>query len=1013
MGDVIVVGAGISGIQASLDLASSGFMVYLVDDAPAIGGKMSQLDKTFPTLDCSMCIESPKFIECYRHPNIELLTYHSVDSVEGEAGNFKVTLIKKPRYIIEDLCVGCGTCAKYCPYRMPDPYNEGLSGYKVLHVPFAQAVPLCSVIDPELCFFFQRKCKMCVPVCKNKAIDLYQKEEKRDVKVGAIILAPGYEIFNPKLRADYGYGRMKNVVTSLEFERILCASGPYQSEMLRPSDRKPPKKIAWIQCVGSRQVIPGGNSYCSAVCCTYAAKQMILAKDHDSEIGATVFHNDIRTFGKDFEQFYHRAESLPGVRFIRSYVSIGKELPESGNVTIKYTVDESGVEEEEFDLVVLSVGMTPPMDAERLAGRLGIALNQHRFCETNIYNPLETSRSGIFVSGAFEGPKDIPESVMAGSGAAALCGQLLSEQRGKLATERIYPTERDVSREEPRVGVFVCNCGTNIGSVVDVPSVVQYASTLSNVVYAEKNLFSCSPDAALQISKTIREKGLNRVVVAACTPRTHEPLFQDTLCEAGINKYLFEMANIREHCSWVHSHEKKVATEKAKDIIRMSVARANCLYPLQEIEAPVNKTGLVIGGGLAGMISALSLADQGFEVHLIEKCMNLGGVAQRVNCTLEGMDIQTYLHDTIQRAHQNSLIHISTNSTIIETSGYVGNFRTKVISEEEVKEIDHGITIIATGAEEYKPTEYLYGEDARVLTLLELEERIAKGDTKVTNAQTLVMIQCVGCRDEHRPHCSRVCCSQAIKCALKLKELKPQSDIYILYRDMRTYGFKEDYYLEAANQEIKFIRYNLNDKPQVEVVEDGNQSTFRVMVNDPVLGKKLAIDTDILALAAAILPPSTNKEISQLFKLPVNQDGFFLEAHPKLRPIDFTVAGVFLCGMAHYPKCISEAISQAYGAAGRAATILSKDTIAAPGVICEVDENKCIGCSICQLVCPYGAIELQDTLEGLKARVISVVCTGCGMCNPRCPTAAISLKHFSDAQILSQIRTAFMTPVKV
>jgi heterodisulfide reductase subunit A len=475
IGDVMVVGGGISGIQASLDLAESGFRVYLVESSPTIGGKMAQLDKTFPTNDCSMCIESPKFIECNRHPNIEILTYTEVDRVEGEAGNFKVTLIKKPRYIIEDECRGCTTCTEYCPVKIPDKYNQNLSLNKCTHIYFSQAVPLVTYIDPDTCLYLQdEKCNICVGVCKNKAIDLHQKEEKVEVEVGAIILSPGYEVFDPKLRGDYGYGKMENVITSLDFERILCSTGPYEGEIRRPYDGKHPKNMAWIHCVGSRQVIPGGNSYCSAVCCTYTQKQVILAKDHDSEIKATIFHNDIRSFGKDFERFYQRTENLPGVRFIRSYVSIGKELPESKNVTIKYSTTDDGVKEEEFDLVVLSVGLNPPAGVKDLADKFGIELDSYGFCKTNPVNPIETSRPGIFVSGAFRGPIDIPESVVAASGADALCSQLLAYRRGKLARERVYPPERDASGEEPRVGVFVCHCGANIGRVVDVPSVVDH-----------------------------------------------------------------------------------------------------------------------------------------------------------------------------------------------------------------------------------------------------------------------------------------------------------------------------------------------------------------------------------------------------------------------------------------------------------------------------------------------------------------------------------------------------------
>jgi heterodisulfide reductase subunit A len=1014
IGDVMVVGGGISGIQASLDLAEMGFKVYLVETLPAIGGKMAQLDKTFPTNDCSMCIESPKFIECSRHPNIDILTYTDVDRVEGEAGNFKVTLIKKPRYILDDKCRGCTTCTEYCPVKVLDKYNQNLSFTKCSHIYFSQAVPLVSYIDPESCLFLlDKKCNICIGVCENNAINLYQKEEKVEIEVGAIILAPGYEIFDPKLRGDYGYGKMENVITSLDFERILCSTGPYEGEIKRPSDGKHPKKIAWIQCVGSRQVIPGGNSYCSAVCCTYTQKQVILAKDHDSEIEATIFHNDIRSFGKDFERFYQRTENLPGVRFIRSYVSIGKELPESKNVTIKYSTERDGVKEEEFDLVVLSVGLNPPDDVEELAKKFGIELNSHRFCKTNPVNPIETSRPGIFVSGAFQGPKDIPESVMTASGADALCSQILAYQRGKLSRERVYPPERDVSGEEPRVGVFVCHCGANIGRVVDVPSVVEYASTLPNVVHAQEDLFTCSTDAAKKIADAIKEKGLNRVVVAACTPRTHEPLFRDTLREGGINPYYFEFANIREHCSWVHSREKEAATQKAKDIVRMSVARAALLQPLQEFELPVDKRGLVVGGGLAGMTAALSLANQGFEVHLVEKDTDLGGMARRLHYTLEGMDVQAYLSDIIRKVYQHPLIHKYTDSTITEASGYVGNFVTKVKSGGRVKEIHHGITIIATGAEEYKPTEYLYGKDDRVMTLLELEDKIAKKEARVINSQSLVMIQCVGCRQEDRNYCSRVCCNQAIKCALKLKEINPKMDIYIIYRDMRTYGFAEDYYREAANREVKFIRYEPDDKPQVEVVEEGGKRILRVTVTDPILGKKIAIDADSLALAAAVIPSAISSEISKLFKVSLNPDGFFLEAHVKLRPVDFAADGVFLCGMAHYPKHITESVAQAYGAAGRAATILSKDTVTASGAICEVDESKCVGCGQCQAVCKYGAIELHDTPEGKKARVIPVLCKGCGLCNAKCPTKAISLKHYTDEQIFAEIDAAFPALVKV
>lgn len=800
---------------------------------------------------------------------------------------------------------------------------------------------------------------------------------------------------------------MENVVSSLDYERILCSTGPYEGEIRRPSDGKHPRRIAWIQCVGSRQVNPsGGNSYCSAVCCAYTQKQVIVTKDHDPQAECTIFHNDIRSFGKEFERFYQRAERLPGIRFIRSYVSIGKENPDTKNITLRYSSDEDGVKEEEFDLVVLSVGMNPPEDAKELAEKFQIELSPQGFCKTNPVNPIETSRPGIFVSGAFQGPCDIPESIVTASGAEALSAQLLSYRRGELARERQYPPERNVLGEEPRIGVFVCHCGANIGRVVNVPSVVQYASGLKHVVFAEEALFACATDTTKKIAEIIREKGLNRVVVAACTPRTHEPLFRDTLREGGINPYFFEMANIREHCSWVHAREKEIATQKAKDIVRMAVARALRLEPLKEFELPIDKRALVVGGGVAGMTSALSLANQGFEVYLIEKESELGGMARRIPYTLEGLDVQTYLNDLIGKVYRHPWLHVTTEATIQMVSGYVGNFTTTLKVGERVKEIRHGIAIIATGAEEYKPTEYLYGKESGVLTQLELGERIARREEAVVGAQSIVMIQCVGSRNEERNYCSRVCCGHSINNALKLKEINPNMDIYILYRDMRTYGFLEDYYREAANRNVKFIRYEPEHPPQVVAVEEDGHHLLRVTVADPLLRQKLEIDADLVALASAVVPAATNGELSRLFKVPLSPDGFFQEAHVKLRPVDFGVEGVFLCGMAHYPKYLSEAISQAYGAAGRAATILSRESVTASAAVSEVKESDCVSCGICVSVCRCGAVMFRDTPQGKKAFVQSVLCEGDGLCTAKCPTGAIQLKHFTDEELDAQIDAA-------
>jgi heterodisulfide reductase subunit A len=936
-----------------------------------------------------------------------VLTYTEVDRVEGVTGDFRVRLNKKPRYVIEDKCTGCGSCVEYCPVEIPDPYNQDLSASKAVHIYFSQAVPLVTYIHEDCLYLKDKKCGICEGVCKNDAIYLHQEPEKMDIQVGAIVLSPGYEAFDPKVRGDFGYGQMENVVTSLDFERLLCATGPHEGQVLRPSDKKHPQKIAWIQCVGSRQVTEGGNSYCSAVCCTYTQKQVILTKDHNTEAECTVFHNDIRSYSKDFERFYHRAENLPGIRFIRSYVSIGKEIPESKNVTIKYSTPADGVKEEEFDMVVLSIGLNPPAEVDIMAEMYGIELNSHRFCKTKPTNPIETSRPGVYVSGAFQGPIDIPESVYSASGAGSQCGEFLNNRRGKLSEERLYPAEKDVSEEEARVGVFVCHCGANIGRVVDVPSTVEYVKTLPNVVYATEQLFSCATDSASSITEMIQEKGLNRVVIAACSPRTLEPLFRDTLREAGINQYYVDMANIREHCSWVHSREKEDATQKAKDITRMSIARACQLRPLQEIDLPVNKAALVVGGGIAGMTCALSIANQGHEVYLLEKDSDLGGTARRIHSTLDGLDVQDYLGDLVRNVYQHPSINVHTDAVITEATGYVGNFVTRVKSEFGAVAIKHGAAVIATGAEEYKPTEYLYGEDDRVMTQLELGDLIVRDDETLANAQGLVMIQCVGCRQEDRDYCSRVCCGHAIKNAIKLKKINPEMNIYILFRDIRTYGFSEDYYREAADNDVKFIRYEPEEKPQVEPAVEEGRPVLRVTLPDYILGQKLALDADYLVLSAAIVPPEDNRNLSQQFKVTLDPDDFFKEAHVKLRPVEFGTEGVYLCGLAHYPKHIPEAINQAYGAASRALTLLSHDTVTVSGSVCEVKENDCVSCGACITACSYGAIDFRETPQGRKAWVNPVLCKGDGVCSAKCPTSAIFLKHFTDDDLLSQIDAAF------
>jgi len=999
VGATLVVGGGIAGIQASLDLADAGFRVYLLDESPSIGGTMAQLDKTFPTNDCSMCILAPKLVGAGRHPNIELITNARLEEIEGEAGNFKVKILKRPRYVDENKCNGCGVCTQHCPVEVPNEFDERLGTRKAIYVPFPQAVPLKYAIDEENCL----KCELCANVCKAKAVDFNQKPQVIDLNVGAVILSPGFQEFDPRLKSMYGYGRYSNVVSSIEFERILSASGPYSGKTLRPSDGTIPWRIAFVQCVGSRDALVG-NNYCSSVCCMYAIKESVIAMEHTPGIKCTIFFMDMRAFGKEFDAYYNRAEEEYGVRFVRSRVSSVHEIPESQDLIVRY-VDGETPKDEEFDLVVLSVGMKPPKRVEELAKILEIKLNKYKFCSTETFSPVETSRPGILVCGAFASPKDIPESVAQASGAAAKAASIIASERGKLTVVKEYPPERDVSEEEPRIGVFVCHCGVNIGGVVNVPEVVEYAKKLPNVAYAEHNLYTCSQDTQKGIREKIKEHGLNRVIVASCTPRTHEPLFRETVREAGLNIYLFEMANIRDQCSWVHMHEPKEATKKAKDLVRAAVAKARLLRPLQKPMIKVVPSGLVIGGGLSGMIAALELAKQNFDVHLVERDKELGGYVRKIHYLLSSQDPQEKMKSIVKQVMENDKIHVYLNSEIDDIKGYIGNFKTTLTRNGEKREIEHGVVIIATGGLEYKPNEYLYGTDERVLTQHELEEKLAKGGL---DAKKVVMIQCVGSRNHERPNCSRICCSQAVKNALKIKELSPDTDVYVLYKDMRTFGLMEDYYREAAGKGVIFIRFDDETKPQVTKEND----QLRVTAWEPILKKWIPIEPDFLVLSVATIPNPDNERLAGMLKVPLTKEKFFLEAHMKLRPVDFATDGVFLCGMAHSPKFIDESISQACAAAARAATVLSKSVLEMEGSIASVDEELCSGCKICESVCAYSAIEMRQNSEKPIAKVLEALCKGCGVCGSSCPTKAITMGHFTDEQILAQVKATLVEEVQ-
>ncbi len=929
-----------------------------------------------------------------------MLTLSEVNSISGEKGNFEVSVTQYPRYVDMDKCIACGLCAEKCPKKVPNEYDGGLINRKAIYVKYAQAVPLKYAIDAEQCLYLTKgKCRACEKFCPSGAINFEDQKKELTIKVGSVIMAQGGEAFDPAIHDTYGYKKYPNIVTSLEFERILSSSGPYGGHLVRPSDHKEPEKIAWLQCIGSRDEHLGDRGYCSAVCCTYAVKEAMLAKEHSSgELDTAIFYIDIRTNGKDFERYYNRAKDELGVRFVKSKVTSVPPVDGTGKHLVCY-VDESGRRvEEEFDMVVLSVGLGATKEGSDLARKMGIDLDHYNFASTGSFDPVQSSRPGIYVCGVSQAPKDIPSSVIDSSAAAGVAGSELSDVRWTMTRTKEIPAETDVRGEPTRTGVFICCCGTNIAGAVDVPSVVEYAGKLPGVVYVEQNLFSCSQDTQEKMSQVIKEQKLNRVVVAACTPKTHEPLFQETLTNAGINKYLFEMANIRNQCSWVHKDNPEAATEKAKDLVRMSVAKVGLLDPLTEPTLEINQNGLVIGGGVAGMAAARNLAAQGYKVYLIEKEAALGGQARNLHKTWRDEDIQGYLTQLIDEVNSNKDIEVFLNSSIENVEGFVGNFKTSIAQGGETKVLEHGVTIISSGASELKPDGYLYGKDSRVVTGLELQKKFIDKDESLGQLNNVVFVQCVGSRIPERPYCSKVCCTQSIRSALELKEKNPQMNVFIIYRDMRPYGLQEDLYREARSKGINFVRYNFEKELSVDTNQQGD---MQVSFTDFVLRRRMDIKTDLLVLASAIVPEKTNP-ISQFYKVPQNEDGFFMEAHVKLRPVDFATDGVFVCGLAHAPKTLDESITQAQAAAARAVTLLAAKTISVSGTVAYVDPVACSGCGVCISICPYSAPRFDEKGIG-KAEIQSSLCKGCGLCVSSCRSGALHLKGFDTSQIMAMI----------
>jgi len=994
--DVLIVGAGITGMQAALDVADKGYRVILVDKSSTIGGNMVKLDKTFPTNDCSICTSAPKMVEVSRHPNIKLLTYSELASLDGESGNFTAHIYRKSKYVDPEKCTGCDDCVPVCPVDVINEFDEKLAKRKAIYIEFPQAVPIVYTIDYDTCV----GCGSCERVCEPGAISFLEKSQDIEIKVGSVVLATGFELFEPlEMRREYGYGKYPNVITAMQFERLLSSFGPTEGKIKKPSDGQIPKSIAWIQCVGSRSK-QLGFPYCSRVCCMYATKEASIAKEVDPETDVSIFYMDLRAYGKDFQQYYDKAKDM-GVKYIRSRPSSVYQN-EDGSIAIRYMDTHTReVQETSVDLLVLSTAIMPSKDNTRLAEILGISIDENGFfqSESVISDPIESTRKGVYLAGCNQGPKDIPDSVAMGSGAAAKAMKSIIEREQTIPEPP--PKQKDVVGEKPNIGVFVCHCGKNINGFLSSKRVADYAGKLPYVGYTNDIMFACSEDTQKDIREKIKEQNLNRVIVAACSPVTHGGLFEDTLIEAGLNKYLFEFANIRQHCSWVHSHDREAATRKAQNLVRMAVTKSSLLTPLTQETVGVIPSTLIIGGGLAGMRAALALADMNIQSYIIEKKPNLGGTLSTLH-TLFPSDIKSsdIINPVIEQVNSSEHIKVFTGSEVDTLDGFIGNFKAGIKTPGGHEDIEFGTVILASGFNEIDMTgRYGYGENSNIVTQSELEKMLI--DEKLPKTDKVVMINCAGAMDEERPYCCRIGCGVSIKNAKLIKEANPKADVYILYRDIRVFGKEEEEYFADVieNHHVKIIRYSEEEPPTVDKAEDGSQI---IKVKDQIYGDEMTLPADLLVLTAQTEGNPTNNKLMEMFKIPAGAGNFFIEAHAKIKPLDFATDGVYFCGSAHFPKNLADTIAQAEGAASRAAIPILKGTLVLEGITAFVDEDKCIGCGLCVEGCAYSAIELIDG----KAKVNEALCKGCGLCNATCRSGAIQQKGFNDHQILSIIKSS-------
>jgi heterodisulfide reductase subunit A len=984
---VLVIGAGVGGMRAALDIAECGYKVYLLDRSPKVGGTASQLDKWFPTDDCSFCKLLPTFYTegagefCLRrtlvHPGIELLTSSELKSVSGEAPNFEVTVVRRPRMVDRSRCIGCDKCVSVCPVSVEDEFNEGLVKRKAVYLSHPNAVPNNYVIDVAAC----TKCGECVKVCPTEAISLDAKEEKLVLNVGAIVADPGFKSFSAEELQEFGYGRYENVVTNTELERMLSGTGVARLP-------NPPKRVAFFQCVGSRDE---KRPYCSSACCMYAIKEANLIKENFPECDVTIFFMDMRVFGKGYHRYYLDAVKS-GVRFVRSRVPAVDGVTESGELTVVYE-DESGkLKEEDFDMVVLSVGQTEPQSTVELAEKLGIELNDYGFSAPLPFDQVGTSREGVFVCGSFSSPADIPDTVVRASGAAARAMGLLP---APAAREEVATEER--GEEEPAIGVFLCSCGEDIPGRVDLESISRKVEALPGVKHVSRVNFLCLAEGLTALSDSIRNENLNRIVVAACSVHPYQTLFRKSALASGVDPDMVEVVNIREQVSWVHE-KKDEATAKAGVLIESVIQDLADRKHFRGSRQEVVKRAVVIGGGISGMTAALDLSDRGFEVELVERSGRLGGRLVEKSASYEGEELPALLEKKTKAVEKSPKVRVRFNSEVDSLTGSAGNFKVDVTTDGKTESIGAGAIIVAVGAEEHTTGDFGYGSSERIISLADFERKLDEPDSPVGKAESFAFVQCVGSRNDERPFCSRVCCSAAIFAALRLKEANPDAQVFVLYRDIMTYGFNEELYRRARNAGIVFIRYDLDEPPRVEVAD----SRPRVVVKDPLLEEYLSLRPDYLVLSFG-MEPGPAKRLAHKLGLELTDDHFLKEVNVKFRPLDLARDGVFMSGTAHSPMSVSEAITSGHAAAARASAILSRNYLDARTGVAVVSKRRCSACELCIEACPFDARYMD--YDEMVARVREYVCQGCGTCTAVCPNGASKLRRYEEKDIFSILET--------